>query len=323
MAVRSGKGATKKRLLWVDAAKGIGILLVIAGHVWWRPGPVHRVIYAFHMPLFFILSGYTATPQAMLPLIGRLMRTLLVPFIAFSLILIGLDLAVEGARGARPIFPDIATGLKAIVLDTQTLRGPFTILWFIPCLLLARIGWNAMARLRPDPFDRMWLVAIPIIMAAGHWMASRGMVLPLGLIAVPAALTCLWIGQMWKMRSPGPALALFLLMPLAAMTFLHLPPVNLKPGDFGLPVLSLAGAAAVTILIGLVLSRLRDGLLAPLAWLGRASLVIMYVHVAFIHYLMPSFGRGALFVIALAGSVAVHLAASATRPGRLVLLGER
>lgn len=41
----------------IDAVKGIGILLVIIGHI-----NVHRYIntfiYLFHMPLFFIVSGY-------------------------------------------------------------------------------------------------------------------------------------------------------------------------------------------------------------------------------------------------------------------------
>jgi peptidoglycan/LPS O-acetylase OafA/YrhL len=45
------------RLGWLDAAKGLGIILVVIGHVWTR-GPVRDAIYAFHMPLFFIAAGY-------------------------------------------------------------------------------------------------------------------------------------------------------------------------------------------------------------------------------------------------------------------------
>lgn len=59
----------RKRLLWVDYAKGIGIFLVVVGHVLrglinssvlqnsdlWEF--VDSWIYAFHMPLFFFLSG--------------------------------------------------------------------------------------------------------------------------------------------------------------------------------------------------------------------------------------------------------------------------
>ncbi|WP_449396206.1 acyltransferase family protein [Devosia riboflavina] len=57
------------RLDWVDAARGIGIVLVVFGHVWrglWQAhlftdaglfAAVDSAIYLFHMPLFFLVSG--------------------------------------------------------------------------------------------------------------------------------------------------------------------------------------------------------------------------------------------------------------------------
>lgn len=57
------------RNLWVDYAKAIGIVLVVYGHVVRGllnagilqdaefHGLVDSVIYSFHMPLFFFLSG--------------------------------------------------------------------------------------------------------------------------------------------------------------------------------------------------------------------------------------------------------------------------
>ncbi|MET0365882.1 MAG: acyltransferase family protein [Sphingobium sp.] len=318
-----GNGAGKGRVEWVDAAKGLGILLVIAGHVWWQPGPAHRIIYAFHMPLFFILSGYMVKPQPTIGLIAKQVRSLFVPFVAFSLLLIAADLLIEGARGQRPIFPGFVAGMEAIVLKTESLRGPFTILWFIPCLFFARVAWNVVARRWPDPFDRRWAMLIVVVMAGGHWIAAHSEASPLGLMAVPAAFTCYWIGQMWKARAPGAAMVLFLLAPLAAVTLMVLPPVNLKPGDFGMPALSLAGAAAISIILCRVVARLPGMVSGPLAWLGRASLVIMYGHVAFIHYLTPYLGRWMLFVAALAGSVILYRIAAMSRPGRIILLGER
>ena len=52
----------KKRIDWIDLAKGLTIILVVLGH---STGNgllgviVHDVIYSFHMPLFFILSAMT------------------------------------------------------------------------------------------------------------------------------------------------------------------------------------------------------------------------------------------------------------------------
>lgn len=43
------------RIEWIDIAKGIGIILVIAGHCFYLG--YSYPLYAFHMPLFFFLSG--------------------------------------------------------------------------------------------------------------------------------------------------------------------------------------------------------------------------------------------------------------------------
>lgn len=41
---------------WLDSAKGFGIILVVLGHAS-LVMPLNRTLYAFHMPLFFIISG--------------------------------------------------------------------------------------------------------------------------------------------------------------------------------------------------------------------------------------------------------------------------
>ncbi|MBN2118230.1 MAG: acyltransferase family protein [Anaerolineales bacterium] len=49
-----------KRIEYLDVARGIGILLVVLGHNDFAAlSPFfHQVIYSFHIPLFFFLSGY-------------------------------------------------------------------------------------------------------------------------------------------------------------------------------------------------------------------------------------------------------------------------
>ena len=53
-----------KRIEYIDIARGIGILLVVMGHNdFGVVSPfVYKVIYSFHMPLFFFLSGYFINP---------------------------------------------------------------------------------------------------------------------------------------------------------------------------------------------------------------------------------------------------------------------
>lgn len=49
----------KKRIEWIDIAKGIAIILMVAAHsMKWRL-PIRNYIFSFHMPIFLSLSGYS------------------------------------------------------------------------------------------------------------------------------------------------------------------------------------------------------------------------------------------------------------------------
>ena len=60
MSEASDVGSTNtenKRIQYIDIAKTLGIILVIAGHIVSSDTEIKKVIYSFHMPLFFMLSG--------------------------------------------------------------------------------------------------------------------------------------------------------------------------------------------------------------------------------------------------------------------------
>ena len=48
---------TGKRIRYFDMAKGLGIILVVLGHIEYISDELRAWISSFHMPLFFILSG--------------------------------------------------------------------------------------------------------------------------------------------------------------------------------------------------------------------------------------------------------------------------
>ncbi|MBU9825037.1 acyltransferase family protein, partial [Rahnella perminowiae] len=66
---------------WVDCAKGLGILSVIAGHVF--TGLPSEIIYLFHMPLFFFIGGYLFKPRAPKTYLLSKAKKLLVPYVLF------------------------------------------------------------------------------------------------------------------------------------------------------------------------------------------------------------------------------------------------
>ena len=52
----------KSRLEYFDIYRGFGILLMVMGHVGFGIHFYHY-IHGFHMPLFFLVSGYFTNPE--------------------------------------------------------------------------------------------------------------------------------------------------------------------------------------------------------------------------------------------------------------------
>lgn len=76
----------QKRLLWIDTAKVIGIFLMILGHRNLLDINSTKVIFSFHMPLFFIISGMFWKNINLDKTIKSISKTLLLPFTIIALI---------------------------------------------------------------------------------------------------------------------------------------------------------------------------------------------------------------------------------------------
>lgn len=289
---RAGAARAGERVEWVDVAKGLGIIAVVISHIWTR-GWVRDLLYVFHMPLFFLLSGYMSRPRAMGAFLRKQTGAMLPPYVAFLLLITGWDVGFEHWRGHLPIFRDWSDGLTRLALGGSELRGPFTIFWFIPCLLVARLLQNAIALWLPDPRDRRWFALMGLCLAGGLWIGRASDFSPLGLLTVPVALVLLWLGALWQScRDDRRLVAFGAGAAIAAAMTLAVPPLNMKLGDYGLPWLSLPVGAGLSLAVVWAARHLPEGkpgraVAKMLGHAGRMSLVIMYLHVAVVHYDAP------------------------------------
>lgn len=78
----------------LDIVKGIGILLVVYGHSKIEFG--HYMIYMFHMPLFFLVSGYLHKEREIKSLLLVKMRSLIKSYIVFFIICSIIDYLLKG-----------------------------------------------------------------------------------------------------------------------------------------------------------------------------------------------------------------------------------
>jgi acyltransferase len=143
----------RTRLPFIDAAKGIGILLVVLGHSPGLPPFGVVLIYSFHMPLFFFISGFvqTATRSATPPgeVIRRNVRSLLVPYLFFFAVSLAYWMATRGmgVRASKFAGIGIVDALKGLVTGLSSDLFVNPALWFLPCLF-ACASVNVLLRRR-------------------------------------------------------------------------------------------------------------------------------------------------------------------------------
>lgn len=130
-----------KRLSHVDAMKAIGIVLVVVGH---SPGLnpfVKNVIYSFHMPLFFFISGLLVSDQKLTlsskEYLSLLWKGLGIPYLFFFFIsylywLPTHDLSASAARHAGISWWEPMMG---VVIGNGDALFVNVVLWFFTCLL--------------------------------------------------------------------------------------------------------------------------------------------------------------------------------------------
>ena len=105
----------KRRIEWVDLSKFVGIFAMVWGHSGVNES-MDIIIHAFHMPLFFFLSGYLYKDRG----IKKKAKPLLIPYFVFG---IGLFLLWKAFGRLVPLGFGIAAFTPAAYLR-RSLRRP-------------------------------------------------------------------------------------------------------------------------------------------------------------------------------------------------------
>lgn len=117
------------RIEWLDLAKVIGIYLVVLGHL---PSMFGGAIFMFHMPLFFILSGWLYKARDFKSELKRSAKSLLVPYVLFSVLML-VEHTIKGDMDFSSAFVLWITG------QWEILPGEWRSLWFLLVLFQMRL----------------------------------------------------------------------------------------------------------------------------------------------------------------------------------------
>ncbi|MCW7537302.1 acyltransferase [Aquabacterium sp. A7-Y] len=300
----------EQRNQWVDIAKGIGILLVVYGHVArgiFNAGlpfedeqlyqAIDSVLYSFHMPLFFFLSGLffvaSLDKRGPIGLIGNKLDTLLYPYLIWGLLQTVIQVVLSSYTNAKLSW----SGLLSVLWE------PPAHFWFLYTLFAVNLVciplYKAVPRAAYGGLAAGLLLLFIYRGAFGTAFPVWHVMTYIGFFALGAYFQTI-TGWMQK--------HLRLLAPLAIVTFLasqwtfHFEAGLLYTTVSRWLLLALALASVFgTIALCMVLAR--TGRFGFLAWLGTLSMEIYLLHV-----LTGSGTRIVLHKVFHVESVPLHLA---------------
>lgn len=128
----------KGRIGYFDALKGIGIFLIVLGHVT-RCEPLVGFLYSFHVPVFFIASGAFFKNMSFVNFARKKLRTLLIPYYAFAALSTLYWLVIERHFRGDPASPLPVVANVVFMSGGPDVYSQNAALWFLPALFVAEI----------------------------------------------------------------------------------------------------------------------------------------------------------------------------------------
>lgn len=152
--------SSKKRIEWLDILRGIGIILMVFGHICYS-GNSYRWIYSFHMAIFFFAAGFVYKKKNVWEDILHRAYTILIPYFAYGLLTLIYWYFVE--RHFKDIgisFMQGFTGLLKGQYETLQFNIP---LWFLPCFFITMVTYNIISNLSNKKLGYTFITVLTII----------------------------------------------------------------------------------------------------------------------------------------------------------------
>lgn len=186
-SARDSSKGENSRIAWIDIAKGFTILTVIWGHTLPVNTLARNTIFSFHMPLFFILSGFTMKPAKnfsdFLRQTEKDAKRLLMPTVLFVILRDVFSAALFGATSmglGQEIAFELFHANGAPLIEGGAMMGA---LWFLVALFIAKLILRLCSLLFRDDFA----LAGFLFGFAGMEISARQIQMPLSL---DTALVC-------------------------------------------------------------------------------------------------------------------------------------
>lgn len=275
------------RIEWVDAAKGIAIVLMIFGHCISEDSIERMCVYSFHMPFFLMISGFFYKDMKFHVFLQKNIKGILFPYalVLFLQYVLYVVLYKEPlwAMG-RKYFYTVLSGISIANIMPFPQADNVGVLWFLPMLFLVRLLFWGISKISgEDEKIRMLLVLLSAM--TGLWMSQSGYWLPWSADIVMFAVTFYYIGFLLQKKGVITALLkekLCIVLCAAVWGLGILRGITMEfiwrayQGEFTSIVVAVAGSL-VCCAAAYYLCRI-ECLKKLLSWIGRGSLIILGIH---------------------------------------------
>ena len=193
------------RIVWIDQLRAVAFLFVIIGHVA-LPKSIQSLIYSFHMPFFFMISGLTINREKLVKKDIReyslhQFKRLIIPYFWMCFLMFPLwFFAFHYISNSTTL--TIAQAFEGIFIGNNLIKGsPSNALWFILVLFLANILYLILLKVSKGN-EGVLLSLICICGAIGY--LDKGYPQIWHFNVAFTAVVCLYIGNsfmIWYKRS--------------------------------------------------------------------------------------------------------------------------
>lgn len=279
----------RRRVGWIDVARGICMLSIIAGHfgVNW----INNIVFLFHFPVFFILCGYLFKD---VPLnskyVAKKFKSFMLPYFITCFAVIIIDIIVMLIHGddsissiTGKIADDFTRSIWASGSSTEfgdmDLGGRIGVIWLLPALFFSVLFFAIIKRLIRNTYLQG---AVTVGTALAAYLTAKQIWLPFSIQSAMFALPFMYAGYIAKQKpaifSKVNKFALFIVsVIISAFGYFYLKSsfyvVGANTKDIFLGFVCAFAASYAVIYVSK-----KIGSFAPLEWIGRNSLIFMCVH---------------------------------------------
>lgn len=307
-----------ERIAWIDIAKGLGIIFVVFGHLNFVTDMnynIIRVIYMFHMPLFFFLSGYLYKKNADLKgLVTNKFQQLMIPYFTSLFVLAPFSPMFKELYASDDVtLTMIMEVIGKLLFGGCYLFDEIGVLWFLPVMFFTQVAYSILSNRLNIKIVHLIVFLLLVFAYILSIRFAKDQLVPLNAHVVMGTLAIYHLGRMYKesrYKENFIVIAVLAVMSIISIWFYPDNIFSIRSGYYGYPFITLFCAIVMILMIKNISEFIvkNECLTKLFTSLGKESLFIMCFHMLFMLNVVKYISNNPAVILVLTLSMTYLLA---------------